>query len=294
MKSSIIIIANPVAKRATEKKFQKAFFYFKSRGYNTEIMFTQKKGDAEYLAKDSIKKSPLMIVAAGGDGTFNEVINGLAGSEIPMAILPFGTTNVLAKEIGVPENIKEAIDFALSRTPRKISLGKVIIKKNSLTLARYFILMAGIGYDGETVFGLNETLKKISGKGSYIFSGIKTLFKFNPLELKFDIDGKIFFGHSAIISNAAKYGGNFKITPDANISEPFFYVCIFKGKKRTDILKYIFGVLAGIHLRFKDIAYLKAKDIQINGKAHIQIDGDYLETTPAHIQVVPNIVKLIL
>ncbi len=191
-------------------------------------MFTQKKGDAEYLAKDSIKKSPLMIVAAGGDGTFNEVINGLAGSEIPMAILPFGSTNVLAKEIGAPENIKKAIDFALSRTPRKISLGKVIIKKNSLTLDRYFILMAGIGYDGETVFGLNESLKKISGKGSYIFSGIKTLFKFKPLELKFDIDGKIFFGHSAIISKAAKYGGNFKITPDANISEPIFYVCIFK------------------------------------------------------------------
>lgn len=293
MKSSIIVIANPVAKKATSQKFDIAYHYLKSKGYKIEMTFTERKGHAEYIAKDSLKKSPLMIVVAGGDGTFNEVINGLVGSDVPIAILPLGTTNVLAKEIGIPENIREAIEFFLSRSPRNISLGKIVITHHPSPITRYFVLMAGIGFDGEAVFGLNERLKRISGKGAYIFSGVKTLFRFNPIDLKFDIDGRVFLGHSAVVSKAAKYGGNFKITPDANITEPAFYVCIFKGKRRIDIIKYVFGILLSVHLRFKDIEYLKAKNIQIQGEAHIQMDGDYFETTPAQIEVVPNIVKLI-
>jgi YegS/Rv2252/BmrU family lipid kinase len=293
MKSLIIIIANPVAKRARKQKFEKAYHYFKSEGYEVEMIFTKQKGHAESIARDALEKSPTLIVAAGGDGTFNEVINGIAGSEVPMAILPLGITNVLAKEIGIPENVENAVKFALSKTPRNISLGKIVITHHPSPVTRYFILMAGIGFDGEAVSGLNERLKRISGKGSYIYSGIKTLIKFNPDELIFDIDGKTCYGYSAIIGKAAKYGGNFKITPDAKLADPTFYVCLFKGKKRLDIIRYVIGILTGIHLRFKDVEYLQAKTVEVRGKSHIQMDGDYFGMTPAQIEVVPDIVKLI-
>ena len=293
VKSSVIIINNPVAKRASKRKVQIAFRYLKSRGYDVEVISTERKGHAEYIAKEAIKKVPSLIIAAGGDGTFNEVINGIAGSEVPMAILPLGTTNVLAKEIGVPENMKGAIDFALSKTPRNIFLGKITIVKKTLPITRYFILMAGIGYDGETVFGLNERLKKISGKGSYIYSGIKTLIKFNPVELIFDIDRKIYYGYSAIIGKAAKYGGHFKIAHDAKLTDPVFYACIFKGKRRIDIVRYFLGILTGKHLRFRDVEYLQTKNIEIKGSSHIQLDGDYFGMTPAVIEVAPDMVKLI-
>ncbi len=293
MKSSIVLISNPTAKRASDRKIAQASRYLMSKGYKVEVLFTEKKGNAESLTREAIREIPSLIIAAGGDGTFNEVINGIAGSEIPMAILPLGTTNVLAKEIGIPENVEGAMEIAVTGTTKTISLGKIAITRPSSLVSRYFVLMAGIGFDGEAVFGINETFKKISGKGAYIYSGIKVLSGFNPRELTFDIDGKTYSGYSAIISKAAKYGGDFKITPDARLTDPTFYICLFKGGKRLDVLRYVFGIATGSHLRFKDVEYLKAKRIKIDGNAHIQIDGDYFGMTPAKIEVAPNTLRLI-
>ncbi|MEW6161724.1 MAG: diacylglycerol kinase family protein [Nitrospirota bacterium] len=296
MKSLIVLIFNPTAKRASDKKIARAFHFLKSKGYKVEVLFTEQKGDAESLAREAIKESPSMIIVAGGDGTFNEVINGIAGSEIPMAILPLGTTNVLAKELSVPEVVEDAMEVALSSAPRTVSLGRIVQSSalsNSERVSRYFCLMAGIGFDGEAVFRTNETLKKISGKGAYIYSGIKTLSGFNPGELIFDIDGRTYSGYSAVISKAAKYGGNFKITPDAKLTNPLLYICLFKGKKRLDILRYVFGIIVGRHLRFRDVEYVKATTVEVKGNAHVQIDGDYFGKTPAKVEIVPNIVRLL-
>jgi YegS/Rv2252/BmrU family lipid kinase len=289
MKSSIVLISNPVAKKASERKIVRASHFLRSRGYNVEVLLTEQKGDAERLAREAVKASPPLIIAAGGDGTFNEVINGIAGTEIPMAILPLGTTNVLAKELNVPEVVEGAMEVALRGTPKNVSLGKI----SRDAMSRYFCLMAGIGFDGEAVFRINETLKKISGKGAYIFSGAKTLSVFSPSELIFDIDGKTHSGYSAVISKVARYGGNFKITPHARLTDPVLYVCLFKGKKRLDIIRYISGIVIGRHLRFRDIEYVKATTVEVKGDAHIQIDGDYFGKTPARVEVVPDIVRLI-
>jgi len=293
MKSSIVLISNPVAKKASEKKIAMASYYLQSKGYGVEVLFTEKKGDAENLAREAISKSPTLVIAAGGDGTFNEVANGMAGSEIPMAILPLGTTNVLAKELGIPETVEGAMATAVGKTPSRISLGKITLLRPSPHLARYFILMAGVGFDGETVFGINETLKKISGKGSYIYSGIATLLKFQPSALTFNIDGKIYSGYSAIIGNAAKYGGHFSVTPDARLTDPVLYVCLFKGRGRLDFFRYIFGIITKMHLRFGDVEYLKAEKIGITGSSHIQIDGDYAGTTPAEVEIVRDAFRLV-
>jgi diacylglycerol kinase (ATP) len=293
MKSSIILICNPTAKRASGRKIVKASHFLESRGYNVEVLFTEQKGHAESLAREAVKESPSLIIAAGGDGTFNEVINGIAGSEVPMAILPFGTTNVLAKELSVPEDIESALEVALKSTSKTVSLGKITITHHGSLVTRYFCLMAGIGFDGEAVLGVNETLKKFSGKGAYIYSGIKTLSRFKPNELFFNIDGKAFSGYMAIIGKAAKYGGNYRITPDARLQDPVFYVCLFKGKNRLDILRYVFGIIMGRHLRFRDVEYVKATTIDVKGSSHIQIDGDYFGKTPVKVEIVPDIVRLI-
>ncbi len=293
MKSSIVLIFNPIAKNASGRKIAKASHFLRSRGYKAEILFTEQKGHAESLAREAVKESPSLIIAAGGDGTFNEIVNGIAGSEIPMAILPLGTTNVLAKELGLPETVDDAMEVAVRGTPKTVSIGKISITCHSSLVTRYFLLMAGIGFDGEAVFRINETLKKISGKGAYIFSGFKTLSVFNPDKLILDMDGKTYTGYSVIISKVAKYGGNFKITPDARLTDPFFYVCLFKGKGRLDILRYVTGIVAGKHLGFRDVEYVRAKNIDVEGDAHIQIDGDYFGRSPARIEVVPDTVRLV-
>ena len=293
MKSSIILICNPAAKSMSEAKIERARRLLEQKDYRVELLLTKQRGEAEQLAKDATKRPPYMIIAAGGDGTFNEVANGIAGSEIPMAILPMGTTNVLAKELGIPDTVEGALEAALNNKPKSVSLGRIAIVRDASPVSRYFILMAGIGFDGEAVFGINETFKKISGKGAYLYSGIKTLLRFAPDKLAVTVDGKTYTAFSVIVGNASKYGGNFRVTPDARLTDPILYVCLFKGKKRVDTLRYILGIVTGSHLKFGDVEYLKAGQIAIKGHAHIQIDGDYFGMTPAEISIVPNALRLI-
>ena len=293
MKSSIILICNPAAKSMSEAKIERARRLLEQKDYRVELLLTKQRGEAEQLAKDATKRAPYMIIAAGGDGTFNEVANGIAGSEIPMAILPMGTTNVLAKELGIPDTVEGALEAALNNKPKSVSLGRIAIVRDASPVSRYFILMAGIGFDGEAVFGINETFKKISGKGAYLYSGVKTLLQFDPDKLAVTVDGKTYTAFSVIVGNASKYGGNFRVTPDARLTEPILYVCLFKGQKRVDTFRYILGIVTGSHLKFADVEYLKARHIEIKGHAHIQIDGDYFGMTPAEISIVPNALRLI-
>ncbi len=292
MKSSIILINNPVAKNSSDNKIKQAFNIFTSGGFSVKVFVTKQKGDAEKIASDSLKENPIMIVAAGGDGTINEIVNGIAGSEIPLAIIPLGTTNVLAKEIGIPENIKDSVNVAMKNFVRKVSLGKITLT-GSPVRKRYFILMAGIGYDGETVYNINENFKKITGKGAYIFSGFKTLLKWNQKELRFLINEREYFAYSAIIGKASKYAGNFHVTPDVKLTEPFFQIALFKGNSKIDMFRYITGIIAGKLLKMEDVEFIKCKDIVIEGSAHIQIDGDYLGMTPGKIEIEKDALRLI-
>jgi len=293
MNLSVILISNPAAKKASAKKIAAASYYLQSKGCSVEVLFTGKRGDAAVLARETINKSPSLIIAAGGDGTINEIANGIAGSEIPMAILPLGTVNVLARELGIPEDIKGALKIALTGTPRPVTLGKILCSHLSTSVSRYFVLMAGIGYDADSVFCISETVKKFSGKSAYILGGIQALTRFSPNELTVSVDGNKFSGYSAIIGNVSKYGGNFRVTPDARITDPFLYICLFKGKKRIDLLRYVSGIITGRHLRFRDIEYLRAESVEITGNAHVQIDGDYLGMTPAKIEVVRDALRLV-
>jgi diacylglycerol kinase (ATP) len=290
MKSSIIVIANPVAKKASLKKIERASLVLRGKGFETETLLTQKRGDAEFLARQSVEKRPHCIMAAGGDGTINEVLNGAAGSEVPVAFLPLGTTNVLAKELGIPEDIVGAVEAALSRPARKVSLGKI---ESAGLAGRYFCLMAGVGLDGKAVRDVNASIKKVSGKAAYILSGIKNICTYSQEELLVRLDGVGHRGYEAIVCKASKYGGHFRVAPEADLGNTYFYTCIFKGRRRRDLVRYALGVMTGRHLRYEDVEYIKSSDVQIEGKAHIQIDGDYLGLSPAKLSVEKDIVKLI-
>jgi YegS/Rv2252/BmrU family lipid kinase len=291
MKSLVVLISNPVAAKASKRKTEKACRYLRSKGHKVEPVFTRHRGEAESIARNALGKNPSLIVAAGGDGTFNEVMNGMAGSVVPMALLPLGTTNVLAKELGIPEHMEKALDRATDGSPRTVSLGKITVAEPAAS--RYFCLMAGIGFDGAVVHGISEKLKKISGKGAYIYSGIKTLLLLNLDDLQLTVDGEHYRGHSAIIGKASKYGGNFRAAPGASLDNPNLYVCIFRAKRRIDVLRYVLGVMTGRHTAFEDVEYRKATAVEVRGVAHVQIDGDYLGMTPATIEVAPDILRLV-
>ncbi len=285
------VIANPKAKRFSEKRLKNAIRILSENGFDVEIRMTSFKGDAEAIAGDLSKKGYPLIIAAGGDGTFNEVINGIALTGTRMGILPMGTTNVLAKELGIDEDIEVAVRGIINGVEHMLSIG--LISLQSPPLQRYFCLMAGIGFDGEAVFECNDTLKRFLGKGAYILSGLKTLLRFSPEPLKFSFDSQSLTGYSAIISKASKYGGHFRITPDASLFKKDLYIYLMHGKKRFDILRYVSAIILGRHLRLSDITISRAEEIAIEGRAKVQIDGDYIGHTPALIRVIPDAIRMV-
>jgi diacylglycerol kinase family enzyme len=319
MKRAIALIGNPIAGGGALKEIKKAEGILKDRGLDVRLMLTSKKGDAESFAKSiselQTPDSEILIISAGGDGTCNEVANGLIHSDIPMAILPLGTTSVLAKELNIPANTKKALNIALNGKIETAHLGRITLRGGM----RHFLLMAGVGFDGEAVFGVNENIKKYSGKGAYILSGIKVLLKYNPEPITInaqinqieDIQSSKFIvqnyssfiahnqslkltGYTAIIGKASCYGGDFKITPDAGLTDPYLYVFLTHKKGRIDLIRYLSGILMRRPpLEFEDISYFRATQIEIEGSSHIQIDGDYAGTAPARIEVVPDALKLV-
>ena len=293
MEEPIILIANPAAKRSSRKKIERAVELLRSAGREVDLYLTEKGGDAEEWARNAAQGGTSFLLVAGGDGTFNEVMNGIAGTGTKMAILPMGTTNVLARELGVPEDVDGAVRRALEGEEHAVSLGRITFSHGSARIERHFCLMAGIGFDGEAVHRIGAAAKKFLGKSGYILSGLRTLAAYSPAELTFVVNGQSFKGYSAIIGKASRYGGEFRVTPDARLMDPDLYACIMHGKKRMDILRYVRGVVTGKHLAFSDITYLKTDAVHVEGSAHIQVDGDYLGTTPATITVVPGAVKLI-
>lgn len=327
MKQTIFLIGNPAAGRNALRKINEAAAIIKNKGHDVEMLLTGKRGDAESFARQissefGVKSSELrndknlelithdsklLIIAAGGDGTYNEVINGIACTDTSMAILPLGTTNVLAKELNMPDDIEGVLNIALRGKTQKICLGRITLipevrslktaensnMRHSSLVTRHFLLMAGIGYDGETVYGIKDGIKRYSGKGAYILSGLKTLLRWAPDKLTFTMNGKSCEGYSAIICKTSKYAGNFRIAPDAHIKNADFYAFIMHGKNRLDIFRYVSGIVMEKHLKFTDITYRKIENMEVKGKAHIQIDGDYFGMTPAKIEIVPDALRLV-
>lgn len=290
MRYQALLIANPKAKRFSEKRLMKALGILSMNGFDVELKMTSFKGEAESLAK-YFSHNKNFIIAAGGDGTFNEVVNGIALTGTKMGILPMGTTNVLAKELGIEEDIEGATMRIINGREHILSIGLITLK--SPPISRYFCLMAGIGFDAVAVYECNETLKRFLGKGAYILSGLKTLLRFAPDPLSFSFNSLSVKGYSAIIGKASKYGGHFKITPDASLFNPQLYIYLMQGRKRIDILRYFSAILAGRHLRLKDTTYSRAEEIAIEGEASVQIDGDFIGHTPANIKVIPDALRMV-
>lgn len=251
-----------------------------------------KPGESESFARD-LAGSDLLVIA-GGDGTINEVINGLMTdtASIPekrlprLGIVPIGTANVLAHELGIPASITDAVRVIFSGSCKNISLGRIN--------GKYFSLMAGIGFDGETVRGVKMKMKRVFGKGAYLLSGVARLIGYTHPAIEMKTENGTVCGTTAIIGNARSYGGAYQVTPLATLTEPLLDLCLFQGRRRMDILRYVLGIIRKKHLGYHDVHYEKfsAMEISSPGTVPIQVDGDYFGTLPARIEVARRTVNI--
>src|ERR1700684_1442018 len=178
-----LLIYNPTSGRRRHRRFvevERAAHILKEQGIATELAPTTARASATKLSRQAVEERRGMVIACGGDGTINEIVNGLAMSNVPLALLPAGTANILAKELGVPWDIPHAARLIPSGVVRRIALGLAVPAPDHLSTSlpragRYFLCVAGAGPDGAIVNNVDEILKKNAGVVAYWVEGLKQL-----------------------------------------------------------------------------------------------------------------------
>lgn len=282
MSSLAVLVVNPVAGSHNEGNIRRAERLINSKGLSTEVLLSSRKGEIESHARRSLDMSPEMVFVMGGDGTFNEAANGLVHSDVPVAFIPSGTTNVLAKELAIPRRVESAVEKAVKGKMRRISLGNITDRTKK---SRYFIMMAGVGYDADAVYHIHSGLKNTLRNGAYIVSGLQILQRYRPEPITIRTNGIESTGYTVIVGNGSCYGGRFKMTPDASLFSPYFYVFILKSKSRLAIVRTFFKLFNTTHIKAKDVSYFRAQTLSLDGSSHVQTDGDYLGKLPVDISV---------
>ncbi len=287
MARRILLIANPAAGGGSRRSIERAGAYLRQRGCSVEVFFTQARGEAERAAARAHPSAFDLVIAAGGDGTLNEVVNGLVPSAIPLAFLPLGTTNVFALETGISADIIDACDTALEGRPVPISLGKAG--------ERRFLLMAGAGYDGRVVLHASLRLKRWAGKFAYVISGLINIARYTypEIEVVWE-DGNRCRAYGAVIGNARFYGGRYYLTPNASLASASLEVFLLQKKGRLALLQCIRHVIRRGSIPPELGRLVQTRSLTLRGDSvPVQVDGDYLCSLPMTFGVTFGEIRMI-
>lgn len=261
-----------------------------ARGLKPRLLRTEKRGDANRIAHEEARSGAEIIIAAGGDGTINEVANALVGTPVKLGIVPLGGANVFALEMDIPLDPIAAADVVARGSAKKIYLGYVELhgEANGKILQSYFLLMAGVGFDGGVLREIKRTHIARWGKLAYLSTALCLIAKYTRARISVTVDGKeTVYASSAVVGKSRHYGGRFMVTPRASLADKYLDLCVFKKKGPVNMLKYACTVVAGEHLRNEGIYYTKALELEMNSEeeVYVQVDGDYLGTLPARFGV---------
>ncbi|MFQ5534683.1 MAG: diacylglycerol/lipid kinase family protein [Sphingomonadales bacterium] len=279
-KRRIICISNPTAGPGAGNKFGAVLRRLRDQACSVTVRETAARGDGERLARQAAKSGAFdVVVAVGGDGTINEVANGLHGSSAPLGIIPAGTANVLALELGIGTSPRRVADIIAHGEPRPIWPG--------VANGKLFLAMASCGFDGRVLGGVSLAVKRRVGKGAYVWSGIQTWFAGDTPTIDVAVNGKSLGGGWVIVANTRRYAGRFVLAPDADPFEPGFQLVTLPGRSRTDMARYIVALLLGRLARLRDVSVIEAKELRIEGPPGelFEIDGDEAGHLPLDIAV---------
>ena len=248
------------------------------------------------LARRSIAEGAGMIVAAGGDGTINEVAEGMVHSRVPLGILPAGTANVLAMETGMSTNPDKAARELLDCRPQRVSIGRLHFS-NGAPGVRHFLLMAGAGLDAHIVYHVSASLKKKLGKLAYWAAGFGLVGR-SLQEFTARVEDRDYRCSFVLVSKVRNYGGNLTIARDTSLLDDRFEVVLFAGRNSARYLKYFSGVMLNLLRGMKGVTVLRAQKVCISPVAdrrvYIQIDGEYAGHLPGSVEIVPDALTLML
>jgi diacylglycerol kinase family enzyme len=284
------IIINPTAGGYSERTTGEVTAFLERSGFAPELFLTRSAEDAPLFARRvcAERREPF-IIAGGGDGTVNGVLNGLAPGAATLAVLPLGTSNVLAKELGIA-SLDDALRRIAAGETRPLSVGLLEREEES----RYFFLMAGVGFDGAVVAGVRLGEKRWLKQGAYLLSALRCLGRWEQERLTVIADGARRECHSVVACNARRYGGDLVLAREADLFSPGFEVVCIKDSARRGYLRLVLNVLMGRGSAGPGLEVFAARELAVSGGKAVQADGDYVGLGPVVIRSVEGFAQLVV
>jgi diacylglycerol kinase (ATP) len=287
-----VLIYNPTAgkfRRNPERILPKVAHGLAQIGIEPRLAPTSGPGDATNLAREAVASGADLILVLGGDGTINEVLNGMVPSAVPLAILPAGTANVLSMEIGLGSRLSRAIAHLGQCVERRIAVGLLAAAGGS----RYFLAMGGAGLDARIVYDLSPELKARAGKMAYWLGGFGHITQ-TVESFEARVNGTTLRCGFVLASRVRNYGGDLEIARGASLLRPEFEVVLFEGSNPLRYLAYMCGVGLKCAHKMPGVHTIHAPSVELKGGVHVQIDGEYAGRLPVRFEIVPDALTLLM
>ena len=293
-----VLIFNPRAGqfgRRGEAKIARAVKILEAGGHTVTVAPTTGPRTAGDLARLHIERGADLILAAGGDGTINEVAEGMLHSDAVLGILPGGTANVLAMEMKLGNRLERVAARLDELRPRRVPVGHVTCDGGRTS--RHFLLMAGAGLDAHIVYHVNGALKARIGKFAYWAAGWSMLGRKLP-QIQVEACGERRECSFALVSKVRNYGGDFEIARSVTLFEDRFEVVLFEGRTSLPYVKYFLGMALGRLEGMKGVTVVRTPQVKLccpgDPRIYVQVDGEFAGNLPAEIRMVPDALTVLV
>ncbi len=298
------IIVNPAAGAwKTAKKWPEIMRLLESQGLDFEYHVTEAPGHAIQLTRSAVEKGYKLIVAVGGDGTINEVVNGFYDAEalgdVTLGVINTGTGADYIRTLGIPRRYKEACQTLVNpRGKAIVDLGIVECMSQGRKKKRLFVNFAGLGFDAEVVRATTEKFKALGSMPSYLMGLLSTLFSYENRDVLLVVDGEM--GERricTILMNHGRYGGGGMLpAPNADPGDGLFDVLIIDDIAKPDLLVSIPKIYRGTHLTHPKVTLIRAREVEVKPAFNmaVQADGELFGEAPASFRVLPRALTVLI
>ncbi len=297
------VILNPAAgPRDFHRQLNKAVEYLHTHGWEVKLLETKEKGDATRLARQAVDAECDVAIAVGGDGTINEVVNGLAGSNTALGIIPAGTANVYAADVGIPiwnplrpNAVRMAAEIIHTGQRRKIDLGQVQLADGR---QRYFFMWCGVGLDAAISQEVRAEDTRRLGVAAWVIAGVMVALNYMGTRGNVSVDDQK--GRKrvmwAVISNGQLYGRLWRIAPRAKMNDGILDLTVFEGHGVPSTIRHLAGLTLGQYARDPTVHFYRGRSfvIQTRKPLPIHVDAEPVGTTPVKIKVAPCSLNVVL
>jgi diacylglycerol kinase (ATP) len=288
----IVVVLNPVSGRGRGLRMRGRIVAWADRapgGARVRVLETTAGATASSLAAAAVADGCDLVVAAGGDGTLNGVINGLGTSDIAVGLIPLGTGNDFARTVGVPREPARAMDTLLSGTLRRLDAG--------CRDGRRFINVAGCGFDAVVAARVNAGGRRLRGVWAYLVAVADVLRTFRPALYRVRVDGETLETEAMLcaVANGASYGGGMRVAPDARPDDGRLDVCLVRSCGKLEFLRAFPRVFRGTHLSHPKVWIGRGEEVSVicTPEQPVLMDGELVAPTPARFSALPGAVRFV-